>query len=253
MVKYITIGCDFFFNTLGFGAHEGKNAYNFQLFLCLMNVTLSAWPIVCYIIYTSDIHVVLWLGSTPQYVNLMVPLVLLVLNIGVNVFQMCHYTGQCARVGCFTLFLVLGALLLAAGGFVFVQAEAKAAELIDACGSTPLPRKIELEWQKLNRFYQECSPERKVDIVQCPGFSKQFPNRVFVDYIESLEYEFNCVGFCKFWAKPLFNQNADLATRCATSIGEHVGSIAWSVGAPTAAIGVALVTIGSLLSGYDHL
>lgn len=253
MVKFITVGCDFFFNALGFGAHDGKQGYNFQLFLCLLNVILSTWPLVCYVIYTSDIHVVLWLGNVPQYVNLAVPILLVCLNIGVNMFQCMHFSGPCARIGCFCLFLVLGAILVAMGGFVFAMAEAKAAELLNKCGTTPLPRKIEGTWIKLNKFYEKCDPTRKKDIVTCEGYSEAFPNRVFVDYLEELEYTFDCVGFCKFWAKPIFNADANPATRCASAVGTHLQTVSFSVGMPTAVLGLIFIVIGVLLSGYDHL
>jgi len=253
MVKLINNACDFVFNQLGFGAHDGKQAYNFQLFLCLLNICLSAWPLMCYLLYSTDMHIVFWLGNVPQYVNLLVPVILVCLNIGVNVFQCCHYQAHCARVGCFVLFTVLGAILLGAGMYVMMIAEQKAVELIHHCGTDPMARKLENEWQNLNMFYSSCDPTRKVDITQCGGFSEAFPNRVFTNYLEQIEYEFGCVGFCEFWAKPLFNHEADLAVRCASALGEHVGAIAVTVGTPTAIMGASLVYIGVLLSGYDHL
>jgi len=252
MVKVINIGCDYFFNFLGFGAHEGK-AYNFQLFLCLLNIILSAWPIICYFLYSTDVHVVFWLGPTPQYVNLMVPVVLIFLNIGVNIFQCCNFQAHCARVGCFTLFFVLGAILTGAGLYVFTMAEGKATELIHHCGTDPVARKLEAEWQKLNAFYTNCDPQRKSLITQCPGYTEAFPSKVFANYLESIEYEFSCVGFCEFWAKPLYNTQADLAIRCASALGEHVGTVAETIGTPTAFLGLSLIFIGVLLSGYEHL
>lgn len=253
MVKIINDVCDFFFNFLGFGAHAGKQVYNFQLFLCFVNISLSAWPLICYLLYSTDMHIVFWLGNTPQYVNLMVPVVLVCLNIGVNVFQCMSFQAQCARIGCFLLFLILGGALVGAGMYVIMISEGKAAELIHHCGTDPMARKLENEWQNLNVFYSNCDPRRKVDITQCPGFSEAFPNRVFTNYLEQIEYEFSCVGFCEFWAKPLFNHQADLATRCASALGNHVGALAVTIGTPTAAMGGVFIFIGVLLSGYDHL
>jgi hypothetical protein len=71
MVRVINEGCDKVFNYLGFGAH--KNSAKFQLFLCVVNVIFSAWPIACYVLYAKDIHVRFWLGKYPQYANLAVP------------------------------------------------------------------------------------------------------------------------------------------------------------------------------------
>lgn len=251
MGKYVNEGCDFFFNYLNVGAQ--KNSFNFQLFLCLLNVVLSLWPLICYVLYSTDVHVVFWLGPTPQYINLMVPVCLVCLNIGVNCFQCCHFRAKCAKIGCFTMFLLLGSILVGAGLFATTIAETKSAELIQNCGSSALARRLDAEWRKLNAFYVRCDPTRKKDIVTCGGFSKAFPNRVFVNYLESLEYEFDCVGFCKFWAQPIFNLDADLAIRCASALGEHVGAVAWTVGTPTAILGASLIYIGVILANYDHI
>lgn len=247
------MGCDYIFNFLGFGAHEGKAVYNFQLFLCLLNIVLSAWPMICYFMYSTDVHIVFWLGAIPQYVNLMVPIVLIALNIGVNVFQCCSFQAHCARLGCFMLFLVLGSILAGAGLFVFSLATSKETELIHHCGTDPVARKLENEWQSLNAFYMACDPTRKLPITNCPGYSETFPNRVFANYLESIEYEFDCVGFCEFWAKPLYNHQSDLAKRCATQLGKHVGSVGDTIGVPTAIMGLSFITIGVLLSLYEHL
>jgi hypothetical protein len=251
MVKVINDVCDLFFNYLGFGAHT--QYYQFQLFLCLLNVALSAWPLMCYALYTSDVHIVFWIGEIPQYVNLMVPLCLVTLNIGVNYFSLVKSSASSARIGCFMLFVTIGALMLGMGLYVAMIATESSAELTEQCGKTPLTAKVEGEWQRLNKFYEECDPKRKKVVTQCPGFSKEFPNRVFVNYLESLEYEYDCVGFCKFWAKPIFNEGAEMGNRCASAIGEHVGTIEFTVGTPTAMVGAGLLYIGLMLAGYDHL
>lgn len=251
MVKVINNMCDLFFNYLNIGAHSGGQ--QFQLFLCLMNIALSAWPLMCYILYTTDVHIVFWIGEVPQYVNLLVPASLLLLNLGVNFFTLVHVSANNARIGCFSLFLVLGSIMLGAGLYVTMIASSTSAELTQECGKTPLTAKVEGEWQRLNKFYEDCDPQRKKVVTQCSGFSKEFPNRVFINYLEELEYEFDCVGFCKFWAKPIFNSGSELGNRCASAIGEHVASIEFMVGTPTSVVGAGLLYIGLLLAGYDHL
>merc|ERR1719235_1088318 len=108
-----------------------------------------------------------------------------------------------------------------------------------------------MTWRKLNMFYDRCDKTRVKDIVQCPGYTRAFPNRVFVDYLEELEYEFNCVGFCSFLAKPIFNRQSELGNRCASKLGKHVEGISLMVGMPTAQLGGILITIGVCLSGYE--
>jgi len=252
MVKIVTTICDAVFNSVGFGAHE--NVLQFQGFLCLLNILLSSWPLICYFVYSTDFHVVFWLGPVPQYVNLMVPLCMLTLNIGVNYFGFWHKAmANTARVSCFLLFFIVGAALLGAGLYVVTIAEAKAHELTSKCGETPITAKLDGEWARLNAFYEACDPSRQKEITQCPGYSDTFPNRVYVNYLESLEYEFQCVGFCQFWAKPIFSDDAELGKRCASILGKHVGAVSGMVGFPTAIQGAIMITIGICLSGYDHL
>lgn len=252
MVKIVNTICDTFFNYLGFGAHE--NMYQFQGFICLMNILLSAWPLLCYFVYSTDFHVVFWLGPVPQYVNLLVPVCMVCLNLGVNYFGFFNKSmAHTARISCFLLFLIIGAVLLGAGLYVVTIAEAAAVELTVECGQTPVTAKLDNEWARLNAFYEACDPKRQKEVTQCPGFSDTFPNRVYVNYLEQLEYEFECVGFCQFWSKPIFTDDAQLGQRCASSVGKHVGAVGAMVGLPTAIMGAAFITIGICLSSYDHL
>jgi len=249
--KLINRFCDSFFNYLGFGAH--KNVYQFQGFLCLLNILLSAWPLLCYFLYSTDFHIVFWLGPVPQYVNLIVPLCMLLLNLGVQYFGIFSNMAHTARITCFLMFLIIGSILLGAGLYVVTLAEGTATELTSKCGQTPLTAKLDSEWGRLNAFYEACDPKRQLMITQCPGYSETFPNRVYVNYLESLEYEFDCVGFCQFWAKPIFSSEAELGKRCASTLGKHVGAVSVMVGFPTAIQGAAMITIGLCLSGYQHL
>lgn len=244
--------CDAFFNKMDFGAH--KNQLQFQMFLCLVNIMQSVWPILCYLMYTSDIHIVFWLGPTPQYINLGVPVCGIILNVMVTFFRFAPgMRAQDAKVGCFSVFLILGAALIGAGAYVYSHTEQKRSELLHTCGETPMTARLDSEWKKLNTFYSACSPDRSKPIVACPGFTDEFPNRVFVNYLESLEIEFECTGFCRFWAKPIFNEQAEPGLRCATALAHHIEPVAMSVGMMTMLQGAILLTIGLMLADYDHL
>ena len=116
-----------------------------------------------------------------------------------------------------------------------------------------MTRKLENQWQQLNTFYEDCDPKRKKAVTQCGGFSEEFPNRLFVNYLESLELDFECVGFCKFWAKPIFDNDIEPGLRCATALGKHVRTIAGTVGFPTVCCGGALNIVGIMLAFYEHL
>jgi len=245
--------CDCVFDFLNFGAH--KNQYQFQLFLCLLNIVLSVWPLLCFFLYTADIHVLFWLGMTPQYVNLGVPLVLLVLNLCITVFRFTPGSQGAvgSKISCFMIFLIVGSVLMGAGAYVWMITDMRATELIHHCGEKPMTSRLESEWSKLNSFYGECDPKRLKGVNQCPGFEDSFPDQTLANYLEALELEFGCTGFCRFWAKPLFNKASESAHRCASSVAEHIYTTAYSVGAATMGLGSALILIGVCLGRYDHL
>jgi hypothetical protein len=245
--------CDGVFEFLNFGAH--KNQYQFQLFLCLLNILFSVWPLLCFFLYTADIHVVFWLGSTPQYVNLAVPLVLLVLNICITIFRYTPTSQEKigAQLSCFLIFLLVGSVLVGAGSYVFMITDLRATELTHHCGEKLMTRRLESEWASLNSFYGDCDPKRENAVDQCEGFEDNFPDQTFANYLEALELEFGCTGFCRFWAKPLFNQASESAQRCASSVAEHIYSTAYTVGAATMGLGATLILVGVCLGRYDHL
>lgn len=249
MVKVVNDICDAFFNAFEFGAQ--KNAYQFQLFICFLNVILSLWPIVCYFLLARDVHTVFWLGSIPQFVNLLVPLVLFVLNISVNIFTAVKTSSTTSQITCVMLFCVLGSILVGAGVHVMMQAQSVRVDLDLHCGETILTRKIENTWTNLNSFYEQCG--RRGDVRRCRGFRKRFGRNQLVNYLEDLEHSFDCVGFCKFLAKPIFNQESEMGKRCATSLSKHHRQVISLVGVPTVVLGSFMLIIGLMFSGYDHL
>lgn len=252
--SWVTYFFDKVFTQLDFGAH--KNPCYFQLFLCVCNVALSIYPVLCYFTILNSIHIVFWLGTGPQYVTLGVPLVLLLLNLCVSLFRVAKPRHHAAKVGCTTLFLVLGSLLIGAGYYVQNTANVASRELIEGCGSTPMTARLEAEHARLTTFMQNCqrSRRRHVDFIAlCPGFERAFPNRVFVNYLEELEDDYQCVGFCKFWAQPLFNPDAERGLRCASALGHDLKQAGAVAGFPTTMIGISLIALGILLAGYDHL
>lgn len=255
MVKLINRTCDALFNYFGFGAH--KNSGRLQVFLCVINVVFSIWPITCYLIYSTDIHVVYWLGKWPQYTNLCVPLCLLCLNLGVNYFQCFTIRAKAARLGCVSLFMVLGAILMLAGGVVMVEADTVSGNLIRRCGNDPLSAKLQSTWTGVKDFITKCDPTFVKSVESCPDFLAQgfrSPDElIYYAYLVEVEWEFECAGFCEFYARPLFNRNAETGTRCSSALGREIENVIITVGLPTFVVGAALLTVGLCLAGYDHL
>lgn len=254
MVVIVTRQCDRLFEILDFGAH--KNAFNFTLALCLLNIGLSTYPLVCYYAYSTDPHVVFWVGNGPQVVNIGVPCVLLFLNVAIHVLQFAKAAPGAMQIKCFLLFCIMGGLLVGGGIWVAMATDSAADDLMRHCGETPMTQKIEGEWARLNVFAQQCAKKQKQwpdFITKCPGFSKAFPNRVYANYIEDLEYDFDCTGFCRFWAKPLFNIEAERGKRCASELAHKITLSGNAVSGPTILLGIGLIVAGSCFAAYDHL
>lgn len=252
-MQLVTRILDKIFDVLNLRVHNGT--FYLQSFICFVNLAFSIMPIVLYFIYSNNIHVMFWLGEAPQYANLSVPISLTFLNMGVSVVSNMKLETKRAQRVCFFLFVVLGCVNMGAGAYVVIEANRVSEDLIHQCGSTTLTARIEAEWQRLSQFYSTCQVNagKMIYIQECPGFAKTFPNRVYVNYIEDVEIDYSCVGFCQFWAQPLFNLDADRGLRCATALGEQMNSVGRMIGMPTLIIGLTIVSWGVCLALYDHL
>jgi len=253
--KFVTRFMDGVFKVLPISAQGPQGPAYLQLFLCFVNLAFSLYPILMYFWFSNDIHVMFWLGMAPQYANLTVPISLCFLNFGVNIITWLRLkTGKSQKL-CFGLFLLLAAANLTAGSWVLLEASRVSNDLIHNCGSTPLTARIEGEWQRLSAFYSACQVNagKTIFIQECPYFTATFPNRVYVNYIEDVEIDFNCVGFCQFWAQPIFNLDSDRGLRCANALGDKMQSVGDYTGIPTVAMGITLGLWGMCLLVYDHL
>lgn len=253
-MKLITSWIDWFFSSLKISAHG--NGGNFHLFILFANVVFSIWPIFCYFIAATNVHIIFWMGTAPQYVNLLVPCAMTCLNFGVTLFQCFNMGTATAKVGCVLLFLCVGSVLVAAGAYVLNLSAEVSEDLTYGCGSTKMTQKIQDKWERLHAFYDHCADmqgERPDMIQQCPGYGDTFGEDIFAKYIQDMEYDYNCQGFCRFWSRPLYNQDANPGLRCASAIGEEVDRVGDWVGLPTIANGAIIVLVGLCLSGYDHI
>lgn len=257
MYPRLTRLLDKFFETFGVSTHGKNMQMRFQMYLCILNMAVSIVPIITYFNISDDLHITFWMGEAPQYVALLTPICFFALNLGVTFFSVCgkKINTKSAQIGCFSLFLFLGGTLTIAGAYVLQTSYAVANELMHECGTTVLTQTIDYEWTRLTQFHAECEARmgKPVPIVRCPGYTRTFPNRVYINYIETVENDFNCVGFCQFWSKPLFNEDAEPGKRCATEIGKSVLMKGQTVAIPSIGYGVVIFTAGICLMGYDHL
>jgi len=253
MVQLVTRILDKVFTVLNLKVHT--SSFTLQMLVCGINAMFSISPIILYIVYSNNIHILFWMGDVATTANIVTPISLCFLNLGVNVVTSLKLETKRAQIVCFWLFVLLGAANITAGMNVITTANRVSGELIHQCGSTTLTARIEAEWQRLSQFYSACqvSAGKMIYIQECPNFAQAFPNRVYVNYIEDVEIDYSCVGFCQFWAQPLFNLDADRGLRCATALGEQMDTVGRWVGIPTLFIGFTVASWGVLLYLYDHL
>lgn len=132
--------------------------------------------------------------------------------------------------------------------------------LLERCGGSAASRELEATWKKLDTFYQQCDPQRKIGIRSCPGFKSSFPPPApMVRYLEVLETTRGCSGFCKFGAKPLFTPgqgvgaHSQFPMRCASVVGEEMRRVSLGIGVPSAAFGCAIAMMAFCLFSFDNL
>lgn len=252
-MQLITRILDKVFTCLNLKAQE--SSFLLQVFICFLNFVFSLYPIIMYFVYSNNIHVMFWMGNAPQYANLSVPASLCFLNLGVNLVMTLKLETKNSQKLCFAIFVTLGCINMGSGAWVWLEARRISDELINQCGTTTLTARIEAEWQRLSQFYANCqvTAGKMIYIQECPNFAQVFPNRVYVNYIEDVEIDYSCVGFCQFWAQPIFNLDSDRGLRCATALGNEMKSVGNIIGMPTLLIGAIIVTWGICLALYDHL
>lgn len=157
---------------------------------------------------------------------------------------------------------------MAAGSYVTMQAEEVTTNLVRTCGQDRLSAALQETWTNCKDFLLACDPNFDQNIESCSGFSEQLfqkkpdpennpdtakINSVYYNYLVDTEFEFDCSGFCEFYAKPVWNKLADGDRRCSSAIAKRVSAVSLTVGMPTAGIGMALFLVGLMLAGYDHL
>jgi hypothetical protein len=166
----------------------------------------------------------------------------------------CKMRYRSTKLFCTAIWLIAGIALLGIGFYVLLEVLKVSNRLVRKCGEDPLSKELDDLWTRLDKFYEKCDPRRTKPITSCKGFGQKFKNdEEFLTYLEDVELQFGCTGFCEFWAKPMFDKHSDPALRCATSLGQQLGSLAVTVGMPVIIFGGVLLTVGICMGGYEHL
>jgi hypothetical protein len=231
--------------------------YAFHIFILLFNVAQSTPNLILWALSDNDVHVIFWLGVAPSYVNMSVPFFLLLLNVSFWLMTLSlNVSYKFVSNFIMIVFTVVGLMMIGASLLVGIQTWVVADSLWYSCGHDPLTAKIQSEWDVLAKFQAECIEEhgeKGYYIQQCPGFGELRKGReTYVDYIEDIELDYTCQGFCTTWARPLFDPEMS-GDSCASAIGSHVANVGAWIAIPTMITGQVTLNFGSCLSRYKHV
>lgn len=240
---------------------EGESAkWSFHLLIFLLNLLLSMFNIVLYFRLGADLHIVMWMGEGAKYVNLAVPILLTEVSLHLIILNFCACRKDTVQRIIFINFGLAALLLIVGSLYMFIKAWTVSNELMHTCGESTMTRRVQSEWQRLADFQKECAEvmgraESDISVQQCPDFTEvsREPHTRYVEYIEDMEYDYGCQGFCEFFSRPLFNEEADTGERCADAIGEDVWEVGLWCSIPTLVSGFVTWAIGQILWRYDHL
>jgi len=257
ITRFVDLSLDalilFMQTTFGFGQSQKK--FIFHLFVFLLNCALSVPNIIFYYCLDASVHVLFWMGHGPASVNLLVPSVLFCVSLSLPLLTLIALPRRCLKVSLNLIYMVASAVILGGGGLVLLQAMEVSNDLIYTCGGSELSGKIQTEWKRLWQFRKDCAEKEGNDdmlVQQCPGFDAMVKgHEEYVDYIQAMEEDFDCAGFCQFFEKPLFNFEGN--RRCASLIGQDVLAIGWVVGLPTLCTGCITIFFGIMFQGYEHI
>lgn len=244
---------------LGWRDPEASSAADFFIFLALVSLVLSVHPLFCYAILSRDPHVVFWMDPQLRQLTLLEPAVLLALLCAMLLLYWVQLRPHIVRGLIFVSFVIAGGVIACAGVYIFQASQDASSNLVYHCGDAgTMTQAIEKEWFRLLQFQRNCAEVlgQRLQLQACPGFAEAIaaPHTVFAGYMQELETDFGCSGFCRFWASPLFNlHSADTGQRCASALGERMFSVGTFAGLPMLASGVLLEVLGALMVGYDHI
>jgi len=240
----------------GSGLQESVPNYAFHLLIFLVNLIMTTPNLILFMLSDANVHIIFWLGAAPGYVNLSVPWFMILLNISFWFMTAMEANYKFVSWFIFVAFSVVGLLMFCTAVSVGVQTYIVMDSLWFSCGHDPLTAKIQKEWDILAEFQAKCIEEhgsKGYYIQQCPGFGQLRKGReTYVDYIEDVELDYGCQGFCTTWSRPLFDPET-AGEACAVAIGSDVSNFGFWVAIPTMMTGQFTIWVGQCLARYKHI
>lgn len=239
--------------------------WGFHLLILLINLMMSTFNIV--LVFKLGVsgsgHIVFWMGEMTAYINYAVPILLTEVSLHLFILNACACRKKTVQSIVYGNFAIAGLLIIAGSIYVLVQAITVHNDLVYSCGENKMTRKMQSEWEHLIEFQERCTEvmgreegdNSDIFIQECPGFQELATgeHERYMEYIEDVEYDYGCQGFCEFWSRPLFNEAADTGQRCSSAIGEDVLETGLWIALPTLFSGCLTFVIGQVLGQYDGL
>mmetsp|Transcript_55032 Transcript_55032/g.170500 ORF Transcript_55032/g.170500 Transcript_55032/m.170500 type:complete len:262 (-) Transcript_55032:47-832(-) len=251
-----TTGVDSVVDNFDFGRYTGCVKY---LALFSVVLLLSVQPLITFFEIRRNVHIEFWLGPLPIWLNLAVPISLCNMFLIFLCLKGRHSKG-CIKGTLLCWFTTNGVALIVYGLYCVIHSIVVRNELLADCGTgDSLSTRIQAEWDRLEKFLKDCQKQedwKDIFIQQCPGFSsvQAPPHDLYVTYIEEMESDYNCHGFCKIHDKPLIStETYEGSGNCAKAVGRHILEVGLEVGLPMITIGVLVMMLGVCLSSYRHL
>jgi len=244
---------------MGVKRADVDGAEEFYMFLLIASLCLSAFPMLCYFTVAGSMHSTLWLGMEPRYVCLVAPAALMAVVLAMPLLRCAHFSNRSARLLALLCFLTAGASMVTTSVHLETVALGVSESLIYHCGEPgTISQRMEEEWRRLDGFRTACAGAlgKGQALEACPGLAEMLaaPHGVYAGYLQAVELDFRCSGFCHFWASPLFNvELVEAGRRCASSLGSEVARSGHLVSLSVGGVGVVWALLGVSLALYDNL
>mmetsp|Transcript_51757 Transcript_51757/g.123175 ORF Transcript_51757/g.123175 Transcript_51757/m.123175 type:complete len:255 (+) Transcript_51757:129-893(+) len=234
-------------------AHDASVGYLFSL-LVLLTVILCIIPVLMAMSYAEDQHISYWLGDTVQMCCYSVPVVLFLVTLAMGTMMVIRPGRVGTRNSILIIFVVATAMLVGMGIYMLVKTFHIEADLVYDCGATPTAAELEAETQRLANFKTTCEVQmgRQQLIKQCPGYGEYFPPGGHHSYIESLEEDFECSGFCTYRAETIFTETV-ATSRCADALAEDLFFAGLMTSATVAVYGAIVGLTAACMLSYENI
>mmetsp|Transcript_66546 Transcript_66546/g.124148 ORF Transcript_66546/g.124148 Transcript_66546/m.124148 type:complete len:255 (+) Transcript_66546:123-887(+) len=233
--------------------HDGSTAYLFSL-LTLLTVLLAVIPVLMGMSYAEDPHVMHWHGNNLVWACYAIPVVLSLVTLAMFATMLIRPGRAKTRHTILGTFVLATTALVGLGIFISVETFRLEADLVYDCSATPRSAALEAETQRVANFKTACEVKmgRQALVTQCPEYGRHFMPGGKHEYIETLEEDFECSGFCNYRAETLYTESAS-QTRCADAVAADLFSAGVMTSVTLLIYGALLATTSACLLSYENI